>query len=59
MLRQFGIAGVMIGPTQKTAMELYQIFDMPRHPFALERKIGQGTFGTVLRKGTRPPALEA
>ena len=39
----------MIGPTRKTAVELYQIFDMPRRPFVLERKIGQGTFGTVFR----------
>ena len=39
----------MIGPTRKTAIELYQIFDMPRRPFVLERKIGQGTFGTVFR----------
>ena len=39
----------MIGLTRKTAVELYQIFDMPRRPFALERKIGQGTFDTVFR----------
>ena len=39
----------MIGPTRKTAMELYEIFDVSCRPFALERKLGQGTFGTVFR----------
>ena len=39
----------MDAPTQKTAVGLYQIFDVPCRPFVLERKIGQGTFGTVFR----------